>query len=215
MSDSGETALHPQFVDMEQQRETAEIGMWVFLLTEIMFFGGLFCSYAYYRYLFHGAFAAASTASEVWLGGTNTAVLLISSLTMALAVHSAKQGDRKALVRYLLLTWVLGAAFVGIKAIEYHHHFEEHLFPGPNFHFDYIHPEQTEMFFYLYFAMTATHALHMLIGLGVVAWLIILARRGRFSPQYYNPVEITGLYWHFVDIVWLYLFPLLYLVNKK
>jgi len=200
---------------MEQQRETAEIGMWVFLLTEIMFFGGLFCCYTYYRFQWPEAYAAASHYSELWLGATNTAVLLCSSLSMAIAVHSAKHGDQKTLVRYLWITWLLGAAFIGVKAIEYTHHFEEHLFPGPNFLFNYPHPEQTEMFFYLYFAMTATHALHMIIGLGVVAWLAILPKRGRFSPEYYNPVEITGLYWHFVDIVWLFLFPLLYLVSNK
>ena len=196
-----------------QQREAASLGMWVFLVTELMFFGGLFLAYVVYRWSFPRAFAAASRELDIVLGTTNTAVLIASSLTMALAVRSAQRGKRRPLVLFLLLTMVLGSVFLGIKTYEYHHKFVEGLVPGAAFHFEGEEAAHAEIFFCLYFAMTGLHALHMIIGLGVLAVMLVLGARGRFGPLYHNPVECSGLYWHFVDIVWIFLFPFLYLIH--
>ncbi len=203
-----------QFDDMEQQRESASLGMWLFLVTEIMFFGGLFTGYTVYRWMFPEAFAAASHHLNVSLGAVNTAVLICSSLTMAMAVRGAQLGKRNTQVVFLVLTIVLGAAFLGIKAVEYSHKFHEHLAPGSSFAFEGPHAAQARIFFSFYFAMTGMHALHMVIGIVILAVLVWMARRGRFSADYYAPVEMTGLYWHFVDIVWIFLFPLLYLIGR-
>ena len=202
------------FDSPDQQREAASLGMWVFLVTEVMFFGGLFLAYVVYRGSFPHAFAAASRELDIVLGTTNTALLLASSLTMALAVRAAQLGRRLPLVVFLALTMALGSVFLGIKMYEYHHKFVEGLFPGAAFRFSGPEAPHAEMFFCLYFAMTGLHALHMVIGLGVLAVMLVLGARGRFGPLYHNPVECTGLYWHFVDIVWIFLFPLLYLVGR-
>jgi cytochrome c oxidase subunit 3 len=197
-----------------QQREAASLGMWVFLVTEVMFFGGLFLAYVVYRWSYPQAFAAASHELDIVLGTTNTALLIASSLTMALAVRSAQLGRRLPLVVFLALTMALGSAFLGIKMYEYHHKFVEGLVPGAAFHFPGPEAPRAEIFFCLYFAMTGLHALHMIIGLGVLAVMLVLGGRGRFGPLYHNPVECSGLYWHFVDIVWIFLFPLLYLIGR-
>jgi len=188
--------------------------MWVFLVTEIMFFGGMFTAYVAYRAAYPGAFAAASSHLDLHLGGINTAVLIASSLTMALAVYGAQVGNRNMLIGFLVFTIVLGGVFLGIKAIEYHHKFEDHLVPGHSFSFPGSKPLNAQLFFSLYFAMTGMHALHMIIGIGLLTFLVVQASRGRFSPEYHSPVEMTGLYWHFVDIVWIFLFPLLYLIDR-
>ncbi len=201
-----------QFDDLSQQREAASLGMWVFLVTEIMFFGGLFTGYTVYRTAYQDAFAAGSHHLDVTLGAINTAVLICSSLTMAMAVHSAQLGRRKAQLGFLILTILLGSVFLGIKAVEYHHKFEEHLVPGPSFSLQGL--PQTQLYFSFYFAMTGMHALHMVIGVAILSVLVWMTLRGRFSPDYYAPVEMTGLYWHFVDIVWIFLFPLLYLIGR-
>jgi cytochrome c oxidase subunit 3 len=203
-----------QFDDAAQQRHASWLGMWIFLATEVMFFGGLFTGYAFYRSAYPLAFADASNHLEVWLGAINTAVLICSSFTMALAVHSAETGRRKALVNFLLLTIVLGSVFLGIKFSEYHAKFVEHLVPGVSFRFEGPLAHPAEIFFSFYFAMTGMHALHMVIGIGLLTWLALKARLGRFSASYFTPVELVGLYWHFVDIVWIFLFPLLYLVGR-
>jgi cytochrome c oxidase subunit 3 len=211
---SENTTFAHQFDSAEQQQESATLGMWLFLVTEIMFFGGLITCYVVYRNLYVEGFIAASKELNLWLGAANTAVLICSSLTMAMAVHCAQLGKRKATVVFLILTVILGCAFLGVKAVEYHEKFTHHHVPGPNFHFEeaeYARPAQ--MFFSLYFAMTGLHALHMVIGVGLMSWLIYHASRGRYSPQYYSPVEMCGLYWHFVDIVWIFLFPFLYLIG--
>ena len=213
MSKSHPGLLH-HFDDPEQQLEASRSGMWLFLATEIMFFGGTFIGYTVYREAFFDVFAQASNHLNVWLGSINTAVLICSSLSMALAVHAAQQGHRKQIVLCLLLTMVLGTIFLGIKFTEYYHKYEEHLIPGLDFVFKRGDPGQAAIFFSFYFAMTGLHALHMTIGLGLLAYLTFQAARDRFSPLYYTPVEMTGLYWHFVDIVWIFLFPLLYLVGR-
>jgi cytochrome c oxidase subunit 3 len=207
-------ALAHQFEDAEQQREAATLGMWVFLITEIMFFGGLFTGYAVYRYAYFEGFAEASRRLSVVLGAINTAVLICSSLTMALAVRGAQLGRRKGLIGFLLATILLGSLFLGIKAVEYSHKLHEGLLPGTGFTFPGPLAPAAEIFFSLYFTMTGLHALHMVIGIGLLALLVVQAWRGRFSQEYYAPVELIGLYWHFVDIVWIYLFPLLYLVSR-
>lgn len=222
-----EPAAHPalqvHFENMDQQRETATLGMWVFLITEVMFFGGLFLAYLVYRLQYFPAFAAGSQSLDIKLGAVNTAVLICSSLTMALAVHAAQVGQRKRIVVFLLLTLVLGGVFLGIKAVEYREKYAHHHIPGSAFHFEEAHggspssalnPQNVQLFFSFYFAMTGMHALHMLIGVGLLTWLGIAAWRGRFTPEYHSPVENVGLYWHFVDIIWIYLFPLLYLINR-
>jgi len=218
LQDSHATAVHAlqhHFADMEQQRETSTFGMWVFLITEIMFFGGLFLSYLVYRLSYYDAFVAGSSTMHTMLGAVNTAVLICSSLTMVLAVHNAKMGHRKLTVVFLILTMVLGFGFLGIKAVEYHEHWVAHEVPGPNFHFDHPDAKHVEIFFSLYFAMTGLHALHMVIGIGLVSVITYFTWRGRYTARYHNPVEITGLYWHFVDLVWIYLFPLLYLISHR
>lgn len=206
--------LAHHFEDAEQQFEAAHLGMWAFLATEVLFFGGLFAGYAVYRLTYPQAFAEASHHLDIVLGALNTAILIASSLTMALAVFAARCGGRRAQIGYLLSTLALGSVFLVIKAIEYAHKYEEHLFPGLGFQFESAHAEQARIFFSFYFAMTGMHALHMVIGAGLIFALIVMAWRGRFSPSYYTPVEMVGLYWHFVDIIWIFLFPLLYLIGR-
>lgn len=202
-----------QFDDIHQQHEADSLGMWVFLTTEILFFGALFLAYGIYRHAYPDAFAAASHYMDVILGGVNTAVLLGSSLTVVLAVHAAQHGERKRLVMFLVITIILGLAFLTIKGVEYSHKFAEHLVPGVDFHYTGPQPGHAEMYFILYFVMTGIHALHLLIGVGIMTALAIRAYKGRFGPDYYAPVEVSGLYWHFVDIVWIFLYPMIYLIH--
>jgi cytochrome c oxidase subunit III len=213
MSKSHPGLLH-HFDDPEQQFDASQSGMWLFLATEIMFFGGMFIGYTVYREAYVDAFAQASNHLDVWLGAINTSVLICSSLSMALAVHASQEGDRRKIIFFLLLTMLLGAIFLGIKFTEYYHKYEEQLVPGLNFEFREGNSGHAAIFFSFYFAMTGFHALHMMIGLGLLTYLVIKATRNRFSASYYTPVEMTGLYWHFVDIVWIFLFPLLYLVGR-
>jgi len=217
LADSGATAaaLQHQFDDVEQQHDASTLGMWIFLVTEIMFFGGVFTAYVAYRSAYAGAFAHASNHLNLVLGTVNTAVLITSSLTMALAVHAAQLGHRRRLLVWLVLTMTLGTTFLVIKGIEYGHKFEEGLVPGPAFTYAGPDAPQAQLFFSIYFTLTGIHALHMIIGIVVLAVLVLRAREGRFGASYYTPVELTGLYWHFVDIVWIFLFPLLYLLGRR
>jgi cytochrome c oxidase subunit 3 len=227
--------------------------MWTFLLTEILFFGGLFTAYMLYRIWYHDAFVAASSSITLFWGALNTVVLIGSSLTMALAVRSAQTNQRKATVAWLIATMILGAVFLGVKVIEYADKFEHHHVPGPNFVWesheataaeaghqtgqagaqgevaaaggtthaataatrDPALQYHTQIFFSLYFTMTGLHALHMIVGIGLMSVITWMAWKGRFDEHYYTPVEMSGLYWHFVDIVWIYLFPLLYLIDRS
>lgn len=215
MPSSARASLAHHFQSYEQQRESASLGMWTFLLTEIMFFGGLFVAYIVYRWSYPEAFVAGSRSLDIVLGSVNTGVLIFSSLTMALAVRSAQMSRNRGAALFLLLTLALGAIFLGIKGVEYHDKFAHHHVPGPGFHLAGA-PSQAhaQMFFVLYFAMTGLHALHMIIGAGLLVVMAVMAARGRFSAQNHNAIECTGLYWHFVDIVWIFLFPLLYLVGR-
>jgi cytochrome c oxidase subunit 3 len=211
-------ALKHHFADMAQQKESVTLGMWLFLVTEIMFFGGMFAAYLVYRLLYYNAWVAGSQQMEIKLGALNTAVLICSSLTMVLAVHFAKENKKNLVVVFLLLTIVLGVAFLGVKAVEYHKHWVHHEVPGQYFAFEHTgnyDPHQVQIFFSLYFAMTGMHAFHMIIGISLLSWLTMRALRGDFTSEYNSPVEMCGLYWHFVDVVWIYLFPLLYLISHQ
>jgi cytochrome c oxidase subunit 3 len=196
-----------------QQLEASTLGMWVFLVTEIMFFGGMFMAYIVYRIAYPEAWVLGSHHLNVTLGALNTGVLICSSLTMALAVRSAQVSSRKGQIVNLVLTILFGATFLVVKFFEYKEKFEHHLVPGP--HFDMTLPDagQQQLFFSLYFMLTGVHAAHMVVGIGLMLVILTMAIRGRFSSEYYTPVEISGLYWHFVDIVWIFLFPLLYLLG--
>ncbi len=217
MSDA-HAAAHPglahHFESYEQQKESSFLGMWLFLVQEVMFFGGLFTCYVTYRSLYGEAFEAASRELNVLIGALNTTVLLFSSYTMVVAVIGAKEGNRKKIVAGLLLTILFGSIFLGVKVIEYGDKWEHRLVPGPYFEW---HGEevgrQVEMFFNLYFAMTGMHALHMIVGIGIMLFMLRPAWRGKWTPDNHNFVEGFGLYWHFVDIVWIFLFPFLYLIG--
>ena len=217
-------ALAHHFDTLEEQHAASTLGMWLFLVTEVLFFGGLFATYALYRSWYPYAFAAASHEMVVWAGTLNTVVLITSSLTMALAVRAAQLGDRRQLLRFLAATMVLGAVFLGVKAFEYTTEFREHHVPGESFEITDVGKEEltrdplvvrhAQIFFSLYFVMTGLHALHMVIGLGLMAVMFWWARQGAFGSEYHAPIEVSGLYWHFVDIVWIFLFPLLYLIGR-
>jgi len=211
-----ELELGHQFEDIEQQTEAYTVGMWVFLVTEIMFFGGLFASYIVYRALYPDIWYAAHEKLDKALGGVNTAVLLTSSFTMALAVRSAMMNRWKAQVGYLLATMAFALTFLVIKYFEYKAKFDHHLFPGPNFNFGdpSVPNDKAQMFFNLYFAMTGLHGAHVLIGVIVMVALVMRTIQMRQRRQDFIPVELSGLYWHFVDIVWIFLFPLLYLIGR-
>ena len=235
--------LYGHFETLEQQKESATLGMWIFLVTEVLFFGGLFLTYTINRRAFSTAFGIGSNTLDITLGAGNTVVLIMSSLTMAMAVWSAQVGKKKLVSIFLIATLGLGTIFLGVKAIEYKQKYDHHLIPGHGFDMRYrsAHPaasddlkelarekEEVEtaiksdpdinyhgqLYFSLYFGMTGLHALHMIVGAGLLLWLIKGSLGGRYTPQYNTPVEIVGLYWHFVDIVWIYLFPLLYLIDR-
>jgi cytochrome c oxidase subunit III len=190
------------------------LGMWLFLASEVMFFGGLFTGYIVYRFLYPEAFAEASRHLDIFLGAVNTVILLTSSLTMALAVNAIQRGNRRLLMVFLVATMLLGTVFLGIKGWEYVHKFEEGLYPGGVFVFPGPYAREARLFFSLYFSMTGLHAIHMIGGILFMGLLVILAWRGKFSQHRYDTIELTGLYWHFVDIIWIFLFPLLYLIER-
>jgi cytochrome c oxidase subunit 3 len=214
LSSHGSSALAHQFEDLDQQREVSTLGMWIFLVTEMLFFGGLFLVYSIYRMWYPQAFTAASRELIVWAGTLNTAVLITSSLTVVLAVHAAQTGHRRALIALLLVTIALGFVFLGIKGFEYWTEYREHHVPGFGFQFEQEYFLHAQIFFSLYFIMTGVHALHMIIGIGIMSVMVWMSSRRIITTEYYNPIEVSGLYWHFVDIVWIFLFPLLYLIGR-
>ncbi len=227
MSSTHHPAYVHHFENLGEQKEAATFGMWVFIAQEILFFGGLFGAYAVYRNLHPEAFYYGSHHLNIPLGAFNTAVLICSSLTMALGVHAAALGKRTQIVGWLLATVFLGSVFLGIKVVEYKEKFDHHLVPGTSFDASQLHMESIEdpallakahkaaqIYYSLYFSMTGLHALHMIIGIPIILWIAARAWLGQFGPEYHSPVEIVGLYWHFVDIVWIFLFPLLYLIPK-
>jgi cytochrome c oxidase subunit 3 len=203
----------PPYTDRAQRSRANHLGMWTFLGTEILFFGGLFASYTLYRVAYPEAFSAGSGELEFWIGTVNTGVLLTSSLCMALADLAVKAGARRAVQWNLVATWLLGALFLALKFHEYRLAWEEHHVPGLRFAYAGSHAPQVELFMFHYFAMTGLHAAHMLAGLAAIAWLIRLNHRGRIGSGHDAPVAMVALYWHFVDCVWIFLYPLLYLVR--
>ena len=226
-SENAAVEVHPyglqeQFDDPEQQREASSLGMWIFLVTEVMFFGGLFLGYLVYRVQYPVAFAAGSNSLLFWAGTLNTLVLIGSSLTMALAVRSSQVGRKTAMVALLAATLLLGLVFLGVKGFEWHAEYVSQHVPGAAFQFHekapsmagYPDPRNAQLFFFFYFVMTGLHGLHMVVGVGIVSFILYYGWKGRYTPGYHNPVEVAGLYWHFVDIVWIYLFPLLYLIDR-
>ena len=209
-------ALRHHFENPEQQKEASTVGMWVFLVTEVMFFGGLFLAYFAYRQAYPAAFASASNKTNLWIGATNTTVLICSSLTMAMAVHFAAISKRMLLILCLVLTLLLGGVFLGVKAYEYHDKWVHHEVPGQNFECEgCVDAGHAPLFFSLYFGMTGLHAIHMIVGVGVLLVLIFQAQQGRFNAEWHTPIENFGLYWHFVDIIWIFLFPLFYLIDRS
>jgi cytochrome c oxidase subunit 3 len=214
MPENNPSVAH-QFETIDQQHEADVLGMWTFLATEVMFFGGLIMCYTFARYSYPQIFEAASHHLYVAYGGTNTAILLCSSYTMALAVRAAQLGRRTAVVGFLSVTIAFGLAFLAVKGFEYHTDFVDHLVPRWDFKWDGPGAREAEIFFWLYFTLTALHALHVTIGIGILAVMALLASQGRFQAGKDMPVEIAGLYWHFVDIVWVFLFPLLYLAGHR
>jgi cytochrome c oxidase subunit III len=221
-----EAPLAHHFEDLKQQHNTGTLGMWVFLATEVMFFGGVFTAYAILRARFPADFAAASRQLYIWIGAANTAVLLTSSLTMALALYSVRAGRQGQLVVFLGLTLLLGAVFLGVKVTEYYIDYKEQLIPGPDFSVQSegwqkaaeetgqpVDRAHAQLFFVFYFFLTLLHATHMVVGMVIMAIQLVRARRGQYTAIYNTPIELMGLYWHFVDIIWVFLFPLLYLVR--
>jgi cytochrome c oxidase subunit 3 len=238
--------LRHHFADVEQQRNAASLGMWWFLGTEIMFFGGMFCGYLIYRRIYFPEFAVASRSISLFWGTLNTAVLICSSLTVAMAVRAAQLGKRQLQVKLLFATLFFGIVFLGVKAKEWTDKYKEHHIPtfsdynAVSGEGDLIKgheqllgldklkddpvkyqerkaeiQQRTKIFFSLYFALTGMHAIHMIVGVGIFGVITFMAWKGRFTPEYHTPLEIAGLYWHFVDIVWIYLFPLLYLIDRR
>ncbi len=212
--------LAHHFGDYEQQREAATLGMWTFLATEVLFFGGLLTAFTVYRTLYAAGFAAASSLLNVPIATTNTVVLICSSFTVVMALHSAKLDQKKMIQLYLAATLLLGLTFLGFKFYEYSLDYHEHLIPGYNFPPEKWPtgptapaPNEGALFLTFYFILTGLHAVHMLVGMGVLIWILLQARHGRFGSKHFTPIEVFGLYWHFVDIVWIFLYPLLYLMR--
>ncbi len=218
----GHQAPAEQYEDLAQQHSAASLGMWVFLATEVLFFGTLFLGLFVYRHAYPVEFEAASGRLSLVIGGTNTIVLLISSLMMVLAIHYARLGDRRRILTFLALTMLLGLTFLALKAVEYSIDFRDNLVPGWRFeesewiNRDGLTPGQAphvKLFLVFYWVMTGLHALHMIIGIAAVAVMFVWAKQGYFTPDYYYPLDVTGLYWHFVDTVWIFLLPSLYLLS--
>ena len=202
------------FDSAEQAFESSKLGLWIFLVTEILLFGGLFVAYTIFRGLYPATFHEASHHLNKVLGSINTVVLICSSLMMALAVDRVRQNDRDKAHQYMLMTLFFAACFMIIKYVEYSHKFHEGLLPGAHFTFaGLIDDPKVPLFFSLYFMMTGLHGIHVLVGMGLIMWILVRSNRGDFSSSYYTPVELVGIYWHLVDLIWIYLFPLLYLIG--
>lgn len=213
------SVLAHHFDDIEQQRGAARLGMWMFLVTEVLFFGGVFVAYTAYRLWYPAEFAAGSSQLNVLIAGINSILLLTSSLTISLAIVAVQKGQTKSLQWFLALTVLLGTAFLAFKAREYYLDYEEGLIPGATFnnaHFEEmgVRPDRVQLFFVFYYCMTGIHLAHMIVGIGLVTWLWLEAYRQELTSERFVKVEVTSLYWHFVDMVWMFLLPLLYLAGN-
>ncbi|MEX1211449.1 MAG: cytochrome c oxidase subunit 3 family protein [Balneolaceae bacterium] len=205
--------LQHHFVSHDHQFETSKLGMWVFLVQEILFFGGLFLAYIVYRAWYPELYVMASEHLDTFWGAVNTVVLLSSSLTVAMAIRSAQLNQKKGLVINLGITIALAFVFMVIKYFEYEHKIHLGILPGEMYTYEGIAHEKANIFFSIYYMMTGLHGLHVVIGIGLMIWLLVRANKGHFNAQYYGPVEMVGLYWHLVDLIWIFLFPLLYLID--
>lgn len=205
--------LQHHFVDAEQQFDAAKLGMWVFLVTEILFFGGLFCAYIIFRAWYPDMYIHASDHLNRVIGGTNTLVLIVSSLTFALAIHYIQLNEQKKTVRYLWFTFLLATTFMVLKGLEWSEDFSKGIYPGAHYKMMALQGPHVAIFYSLYFLMTGLHGIHVLVGMGLILWLIYRTKHQHFSDKYFTPIEITGLYWHLVDIIWIFLLPLFYLVD--
>jgi cytochrome c oxidase subunit III len=205
-----------QYADLSQQGETAQLGMWVFITTETLFFGALIFTYFLYRNTYPHEFAEAAKDAVLWCGSVNIGLIMTSSLTMVLALIAAADGRRRALVYWLLATAFLGICFLSVKGYEYYLDYNDHVVPAVNF---FIKPGEAragELFWVFYFVATGLHAIHLTIGIGLVLYMLLWrVRRGEITPTYYAPLEVVGLYWSFVDTVWIFLFPAIYLVGRS
>jgi cytochrome c oxidase subunit 3 len=203
-----------QFDSLERQQQAATLGMWLFLGSEVLFFSALFAVYAGLRVHFSVAFREAARHTDLGLGTTNTVLLLSSSYAVALAATGPRRGSRDmTVVTLLLIAAALGLVFLGLKGLEYAHHFRDGIYPAGLYHFAELPGDGARMFFTLYYFMTGLHALHVIIGVGLLLWLARRAARGSFSAEYSTPLELGGMYWHLVDIVWLFLWPAFYLLR--
>ncbi|MEP0828445.1 MAG: cytochrome c oxidase subunit 3 family protein [bacterium] len=205
--------LAHHFSEVEQQQESAKLGMWIFLLTEVLLFGGLFCFYAIYRAWNPDMFYNAHKFLNVELGALNTVVLISSSVTMALAIRSMQLNDRKKTIWFLIITLACAAVFLVVKYFEYSHKFHLGQLPGKYYTFTGVQGNNPHIFFSVYFTMTGLHGIHVLAGMVAISWVLYRTVKNNFSAQYYTPIEMTGLYWHLVDLIWIFLFPLLYLIG--
>ncbi len=214
---------HPKlahhFDTMQQQHDASKLGVWLFLTTEILLFSGLFLAYAVYRVFHPEIFHHASRELSLELGGVNTMVLIFSSLTMALAVRASQLNSNKAAFWWLTITFLCGLTFMLVKTVEYSTKFHHGIFPGIFYNAHgaepFLHEQVTVTFFGIYFLMTGLHGFHVLVGMALIFWLMIRAAKREFSSEYYTPVEVIGLYWHIVDMIWIFLFPLLYLIDRS
>jgi cytochrome c oxidase subunit III len=207
-------AFAPQFASSRHRDETAELGMWVFIATEVLLFGGLLLGYFVYRHAYPGAFAVASRHTDILIGAANTAILLTSSFLVACAVDALQKHARGVCIALLAGAIALGSLFIGLKAVEYADEYREHLVPGIDFAFDGPSANGVQLFFVFYFVATLLHALHMLIGIGVLATLALLVRKSS-STRRRTALHSAALYWHFVDVVWIFLFALIYLPGRS
>lgn len=212
MAPGGKYPWATHFGSPKVQTYAARFGMWLFLSTEVLLFAGLFLAYAVYRYMYPQTFALASRHLDLTMGTINTVVLITSSLTVALSIHFVRVGKNRAALSMLVITLLCAVGFLVIKYFEYAHKFHEGTLPGKYYTYEGLQTEGAPMFFAVYFLATALHALHVIIGMSVLAWVTYWVAKGRFSPAYYTPVELGGLYWHLVDLVWIFLYPLLYLI---
>jgi cytochrome c oxidase subunit 3 len=206
------TYLAHHFADLEKQTHAARLGMWLFLATEVLLFTALFAAYGVYRYLYSDSFSEASRHLQTWIGLVNTLVLVTSSFTVALGLDRARRGDARGNFRFFAVSVLLGLLFLGFKAIEYTHHFHTGELPGRFYTATEVQGPGAVMFFALYFLITGLHGLHVVAGMTVLSVIGWKARRGTYSAVYHVPVELAGLYWHLVDIIWIFVFPLIYLI---
>jgi cytochrome c oxidase subunit 3 len=215
MPNSAALVPEVQYATLEQQGEVAQLGMWVFLVNETLFFGALIFTYFIYRTTYPHEFAVAGKDAVLWCGTVNSAILLTSSLTMVLAINAGAQGARRAMVVWILVTIGLGCAFLGVKGLEYYLDFQDQVVPVVNYFAKPGEGQAGELFWVFYWIATSLHAIHLMTGIGLLFYMLWRIRRGEITPGYYAPLEVVGIFWSFVDTVWIFLYPCIYLVGRS